>query len=142
MISTRRLLAASLLVSCLLPAPLLAQITTGTVTGSVRDNQGGVVPGALVTLVHAERGTATEATTNAQGDYVFPNLAPGTYTLRIALEGFKTVERPGILVSPGDRVSVPAISIEVGSLSETVTVGCGVARDSGLERRAVVHDQH
>jgi hypothetical protein len=127
MVNDRRIsclvsVACSLVASSLLASSALAQITTGTIAGSVKDGQGGVVPGALVSLVNAERGSTTDATTNAQGDFVFPNLTPGTYTLRVALEGFKTVERPGIVVSPGDRILVPALTIEVGSLKDTVTV--------------------
>jgi Carboxypeptidase regulatory-like domain len=102
--------------------PASAQVTTGTIAGSVRDAQGAVVPGATVTLVSAVRGTTTEAQTNSDGDFVFPNVTAGTYLVRVTLEGFKTLERPGIVVSPGDRVLVQTLTIEVGTLAETVTV--------------------
>ena len=115
-------IVCSLFASSLIASSAVAQITTGTISGSVKDGQGGVVPGAPVSLVNAERGSTTDATTNTQGDFVFPNVTPGTYTLRVALEGFKTVERPGIVVSPGDRILVPALTIEVGALTDTVTV--------------------
>jgi Carboxypeptidase regulatory-like domain len=101
--------------------PALAQVT-GTIAGSVKDAQGGVVPGATVTLVSATRATKTDTVTNAEGNFVFPNVTAGTYTVRVALEGFKTVERPDIIVSPGDRVQIPALTIAVGSLTDTVTV--------------------
>ncbi len=102
-------------------APVDAQVT-GTVVGSVTDAQGAVVPGATVTLVSATRATTSETQTSAAGDYVFPNVAAGSYILRVAMDGFKTIERPAITVSPGDRVTIPVLRIEVGSLSETVTV--------------------
>jgi carboxypeptidase family protein len=104
-----------------LACPAWAQVT-GTVTGSVKDAQGAVVPGATVTLVSATRATKTETQTNAEGDYVFPNVTAGTYTVRVSLEGFKTIERPDINVSPGDRVSIPALTIAIGALTDTVTV--------------------
>ncbi len=102
--------------------PVSAQITTGTVSGSVKDGQGGVVPGATVTLVSAARGSTAHAQTSADGNFVFPNVTAGTYLIRVTMDGFKTLERPGIVVSPGDRVLVQTLAIEVGALSETVTV--------------------
>jgi hypothetical protein len=102
--------------------PAWAQITTGTVSGSLKDVQGATVPGATVSLVSAARGTSTETVTDTNGNFTFPNVTPGTYTVRITMSGFKTLERPGIVVSPGDRVLVPALTIEVGALTETLTV--------------------
>ena len=99
-----------------------AQITTGTIGGSVRDAQGAIVPGATVTLVSTVRGTTTETQTNSAGDFVFPNVTAGSYLVRVTMDGFKTVERPGVVLSPGDRLLVPTLTIEVGTLTETVTV--------------------
>src|SRR5438552_5124636 len=91
-------------------SPVLAQITTGTVTGTVRDTQGNVIPGATVVLISETRGTkSAPAVTNETGDYVFPNVTPDTYTIEVTLEAFKTVRRGGISVSGGDRVGMPAI---------------------------------
>jgi hypothetical protein len=83
--------------------PVWAQITTGTLSGSVRDAQGAVVPGATVTLVSAVRGTTTDTQTSTDGDFVFPNVTAGTCLVRVTMDGFKTLERPGVVVSPGDR---------------------------------------
>jgi len=109
-------------VSAITARPVWAQITTGTIAGSVKDAQGAVVPGATVTLVNAVRGTSSETQTNTDGNFVFPNVTAGTYVVRVTMDGFKTVERPGVVVSPGDRVLVPALTIEVGRVAETVTV--------------------
>jgi Carboxypeptidase regulatory-like domain/TonB-dependent Receptor Plug Domain len=104
-------------------APVLAQITTGTVSGTVKDAQGGVIPGATVVLTSETRGTkSAPAVTNETGNYVFPNVTADTYTLEVTLEAFKTVKRGGIIVSGGDRVGVPPITIEPGAIAETVTV--------------------
>src|SRR5262245_5944248 len=102
--------------------PASAQITTGTFGGSVRDAQGAIVPGATVTLVSTVRGTTTDTQTNTAGDFVFPNVTAGTYLVRVTMDGFKTIERPGVVLSPGDRLLVPTLTIEVGTLTETVTV--------------------
>jgi len=104
-------------------SPARAQITTGTVSGNVKDAQGGVIPGATVVLISETRGTkSAPAITNDAGNYVFPNVAPDTYTVEVSLEAFKTTKRTGIGVSGGDRVGVPLITIEPGALAETVTV--------------------
>src|SRR6187401_1335928 len=104
------------------PAPASAQLTTGTIAGSVRDEQGASVPGALVTLISESRGGRKEFTTDAQGNYVFPNLAPDTYTLQVVLTGFKTTSRSGVTVSPGDRVTVPTLVLQLGEFKEVVQV--------------------
>ena len=114
-------LAAAFLMSVGSPDGASAQIT-GTVIGSVKDSQGALLPSATVTLVSEARGTTMDTQTNDQGDFVFPNVTAGTYLIRVALEGFKTSERPGLVVSPGDRVAVPTMTIELGAVNETITV--------------------
>jgi carboxypeptidase family protein/TonB-dependent receptor-like protein len=106
----------------LFAAPALAQITTGTVTGAVKDHQGAVVPGAAVVLVSATQGTSAQTHTNIDGDFAFPNVAAGRYILRVSMDGFKTLERPDVNVSPGERVIISNLTIEVGTLAETLTV--------------------
>src|SRR5262245_60353907 len=80
----RRAVAVGIAVWVIAAAPAAAQITTGSVFGSVKDAQGGVVPGATVTLV-AARGTTANTVTNTQGDFVFPNITAGTYLLRVTM---------------------------------------------------------
>jgi hypothetical protein len=103
--------------------PVSAQVTTGTVYGTVKDVQGGVLPGATLVLTSETRGTkSAPVVANATGDYVFPNVAADTYTLEVTMSGFKTLKRGGVAVSAGDRVAVPALALEVGGQSETIDV--------------------
>ena len=122
----RRMLLAgtgSMLALILASSPGMAQITTGTVSGNVKDGQGGVIPGATVVLVSETRGTKSAPTvTNEAGNYVFPNVAPDTYTVEVSLEAFKAVKRTGVEVSGGDRIGVQSLTLEPGALAETVTV--------------------
>jgi len=107
----------------LLAPPASAQITTGTVSGTVKDSTGGVIPGASVVLTSESRGTkSAPAVTNESGTYVFPNVTPDVYTMEVTFEGFKTVKLDGIRVSGGDRVGMPAVSLAPGTLAETITV--------------------
>jgi Carboxypeptidase regulatory-like domain len=96
------------------PRQAAAQITSGSVTGSIRDSQGGVIPGASVTLVSAARGTSLDVTSNEEGDFAFPIVDAETYVLRVGLAGFKTLTRPGIIVHAGDRLSLGVVTISRG----------------------------
>ena len=87
-------IAGGLFVFWLTAAPAAAQLTTGTVTGTVKDTQGAVIPGASVVLVSETRGTELPpAFTNASGDFVVVNVPPDTYDVQVTLEGFKTLKR-------------------------------------------------
>jgi hypothetical protein len=121
---TRSRIAVGLLVAlALMPGIALAQITTGTVSGVVRDPSGAVIPGATVVLTSETRGTkSAPVVTNDSGGYVFPNITPDTYTIDVTLDGFKSVKRRGIIVSGGDRVGIPALTLEPGVIAETITV--------------------
>jgi len=96
---------------------------TGTVTGTVKDAQGGVVPGATVTLTSESRGTvSTPVTTNATGDFVFPNLTADTYTVQVEMPSFRTLRRGKVEVNPGARVALGTLTIDVGGTTEVITV--------------------
>ena len=100
-----------------------SQTITATVTGSVKDGQGGVIPGATVVLLSESRGTkSTPAVTNATGDFVLPNVPADTYSVEVTMSGFKALKRSGIIVGAGNRVEVGTLTIEVGGMSETIEV--------------------
>jgi hypothetical protein len=115
-----RHLAATILVglSCAALAPA-QETTTGSVAGTVRDSQGGVLPGASVTLSSAQ-GSRT-VVTNAQGRFLAPYLTPGTYDVRVELSGFKTATQSKVLVRLGQRLELP-FTLEVGTITETIHV--------------------
>src|SRR5262245_46639163 len=106
MTGLRRLAFTALWLACLATSAM-AQITTGTVAGTVKDPQGGVIPGATVVLVNEARATkSAPVVTSGTGDFVFPNTAAGTYTLEVSMPSFKTLKRSGVAVNPGSRVSL------------------------------------
>jgi hypothetical protein len=113
---------AALMLGLPVAHPALAQITNAMVSGVVADTSGAAIPGATVILVSASRGTETEGVTADDGRFVFPTVEAGTYLLRVTLTGFKTLERPNIVVSPGDRLALGTMAIAVGAVEETVTV--------------------
>src|SRR5215212_4727969 len=116
-------LPAALVAAFALPRSATAQTTTGSISGNVADPQGQVVPGATVTVIH--EGTKEVRVTNSdteRGTFQVTSLAPGTYTVRVELEGFSALERTGVVVSSSDRVSVGTRRLAVGGLKDTVTV--------------------
>ena len=118
-----RYVAAIGVIVLAIAATAAAQGVTGTIAGTVKDAQGGVIPGATVTLISDTRGTTSApVTTNESGDFVFPNIVADTYTIQVEMPSFRTLRSPGIQVSAGNRVSVGTLTIEVGGTSEIVTV--------------------
>ena len=116
------MLAAALVLGMSIPRAA-AQLTLGTVSGTIRDAQAAAVPGVTVGLVSETRGTRRpNAVSSAGGDFVFPDVPPDTYTLEIAHKGFKPLKQTGIAVSAGDRVGLGAVTIQVGGVAEAVTV--------------------
>ena len=98
-----RLVVTALVLGALFAArPVSAQLTSGTIAGSVKDDQGLAIPGAIVTLISEARGTRTApVVTNATGDFVVPNVTPDTYSVEISMPGFSSTVRPGVAVSGG-----------------------------------------
>lgn len=115
-----------LFISCLLmaamwTADLQAQDLRGKVTGTVTDASGAVIPGASVSLTNDNTTVATVTSTNEVGQYLFDFVIPGTYTVRVELEGFRTFEQQNILIQTRADMTVNA-TMQVGAVAETVTV--------------------
>src|SRR5262245_40859666 len=97
-----------------------AQGFTGGIRGAVKDS-GGVIPGAEVTLTNEATNISRSTSSNNDGEYNFPNLAPGNYALKVTLTGYKTYSRSGLPVGTQQFLTID-ITLEVGTLQETVTV--------------------
>jgi hypothetical protein len=125
------------------PQPAAAQGVTGTVSGTVKDAQGAVIPGATITLISESRGTTIATViSNGSGDFVVPNVTADTYTIQISMPSFKTLKRTGLMVSAGG-------TRHARDRDDRRRPACGRgdgqgrhADHSGSERREVVHDHH
>ena len=104
-----------------LPVLATAQQFRATVTGTVTDAQGAVVPGATVTAVNSDTNVSVEAQTNDRGVYTIQQLVPGPYRITAALSGFKTFVREGITLRTAETVTVN-LALSMGAVEETVTV--------------------
>jgi hypothetical protein len=88
----------------------------------VKDSEGGVIPGAAVTVLEQATGLRQGGTTNAEGNFVFPQLPAGTYTITAEAKGFKKSESKNVVLSVATRVSLGDLVLEVGSITDTITV--------------------
>jgi hypothetical protein len=119
----RLVVAAAVFAAVFAQAPAAgAQGLTGQISGVVTDAGGGVMPGATVTLKNVETNLVREAVTGADGTFVITNLLRGTFDLSVTVQGFKPYEQKGIELGATERLSLRAIALEIGGLSELVTV--------------------
>src|SRR4029453_15447279 len=88
---------------------------------------GGALPGVAVTLTSRTQGNTATATTDAEGRFVFAIVRPDTYTLSAELQGFKKLERTNLVVNANDRLSAGILALEVGAMTEEVTVSTRVS---------------
>ena len=100
--------------------PLVAQ-GTGQIDGIVRDEQGGVLPGATVTLRNEDTGVTRTVASGSEGRYVLPALAPGRYLLRAELSGFATEEVRDLVITIGLELRRD-FTLRIRAVAETVTV--------------------
>jgi hypothetical protein len=117
----RIVVALAVAAVALTPAIAAAQ-STGTLSGTVVDSSGGVLPGATVTLINELSGDQRVVVTNNDGNFVFAALPVSTYTVKVELQGFEAVETSGIVMRSGDARRITEIRLGVAGLTERVAV--------------------
>ncbi len=105
----------------IIAAPAGAQIDRAQVAGFVKDQQGGVIPGATVTVVNVATKVERTFTTDAQGYYIAVSLLPGVYDVSVELQGFKRYSQTGMKLDASAKVALDVV-LETGLVTETVTV--------------------
>ncbi len=103
------------------PTRGLAQATSGTLSGTVTDPSGAVIPNASVTITDADRGSSVTTTTNADGFFTRTQLPNGRYNVRVTANGFKTAEQSNLIVNI-DRETRTSISLQPGEVQQAVQV--------------------
>ena len=98
-----------------------AQVAGGTVSGTVTDSHGRVIPNAQISITNVDTGVNRALTTNDEGFYTAPNLLPGNYELKFSAPGFKTEVRKGIALTVG-AAAVLDMTMQIGTALETVQV--------------------
>jgi len=116
----RAVLWTALLV--LLGLPLAAQVVTGSLTATIQDQAGAVIPNAEATLTNQATGASIPSRSKEAGIVLYPSLAPGVYTLKITAPGFRTYQVRDISVTANERRSLGTITLQLGQVQETVNV--------------------
>lgn len=100
---------------------VVAQTSTATLSGTIADSNGGLVPGAEITLSDTARGIKRTVATDDSGSFTVPLLPPGTYSLTVRREGFTQVEVPDIVLNVGDQRAI-RVDLKVGDVNAAVDV--------------------
>jgi hypothetical protein len=99
----------------------LAQSTAGRILGTLTDQSGAAVAGATVTVTDVQRGASRSLTTDESGAYAVPDLQPGTYKIRVEARGFKTTERPNVVIEVATDVRAD-FALQPGQVTEMIVV--------------------
>lgn len=105
-----------------------AQIMSGSIAGTITDSTGAIVADALLTLTHTSTGVSRRGGSDATGNFLFNGDDGGEYNLRIEKAGFKALERKAINLPTGDRMALGNIALDVGAVSETISVTSNAAQ--------------
>jgi Carboxypeptidase regulatory-like domain/TonB dependent receptor-like, beta-barrel len=101
--------------------PFFSQANTGRIFGTINDTSGALIPGVTVSITDVDRGTSRTIVTDETGAYNIPSLPPGTYRIRAELPGFKTTERPNLVLEIGKELKID-LTLEPGAVNDKITV--------------------
>src|SRR6266404_4969513 len=120
------------------------QSITGSISGTVMDSSGGVIPTASVTLVNDQTKDKRDQVTNDSGRFNFVSVQPGVYTLKIEHQGFETLLRTKVVLSANESLALGELRLQPGQVTETVTVtseGAIVERETSDLTARITADQ-
>src|SRR5262245_48080287 len=126
----------ALVVAAFLGGPALAQSFLGTVRGTVTDPQGGVVADTPILIVDESTGVTRTVNTDKDGRYEAANLRPGTYRIEVVTQQFKKYEKTGVVLRAAG-VALVDVTLELGQVTETVTVSAEAINDISLDSPAI-----
>src|SRR6267142_1768660 len=113
--------------------PALAQ--NASLVGTVRDSQQAIIPGAKVTLQNTDTGVELTTISDELGNYEFPTVRPGNYSVKVELRGFQTFVQAPVVLAVSQRSRVDAV-LRVGEISTIVSVAASAFRASTLRVHA------
>src|SRR5436853_4669057 len=99
-----------------------AQTVTGTISGTVTDASGQAIAGAKVTITNQQTANSRTLTSNDGGDFNFAAIQPGTYTIKVEHQGFRSFQRENTVLSANENLALGTLELSVGQVTEVVTV--------------------
>ncbi|MBM3813452.1 MAG: TonB-dependent receptor [Acidimicrobiia bacterium] len=140
-IQSRLLITAMCLV--LFCHAMWGQGLTGQITGSIADPSGNLIAGARIALLNTGTGQSRESNSDTMGDFVFAQLLPGTYKITVTHAGFQKYEKTDIVLTATERVVVRQIQLQIGELTQTISVEAEAARlqTQSAERSGLINTQ-
>ncbi len=129
-----RIALCVLAIALVAPVGAAAQTPLGSLTGTVRDSQNAVLPGATVQLRNTATGAKQTTMSNDIGVFAFSQLPAGTYQVRVSFQGFRTQTYNDVAVNVGQDYALP-VQLAVGGVTEMVEVTAGRAAWSRRRRR-------
>ena len=128
----------------ILQVSIRSQSIAGNISGTITDANGGVLPGATITLISEQSGASRSGVSNDEGRFQFSTVQPGPYTIKIAQQGFQTLQKTHTILSANEDLALGELKLTAGSISEVVTVassGATVERESSDLTARLTSDQ-
>jgi hypothetical protein len=120
-----------------------AQTSSATISGHVVDQSGGVVPNAEVSLINQMTNVTVVKHTNGNGDFIFPDVQQGTFTIVVHGQGYKELRQVNLALNASQNLSTGTLVLNVGTVTETVTVSAAITplQTTSSERSGVLDDK-
>jgi hypothetical protein len=137
--SILRLVAVVVMLGCF-ASPARTQTSSATISGHIVDQSGGVVSNAEIKLINQLTNVTVTAHTNRSGNFAFPDQQPGTFTVVVHGSGYKETRQVDLVLSASQNLSTGTIALQVGAVSETVTVSADITplQTTSSERSGVL----
>lgn len=119
-----------------------AQTTNATLTGTVFDSSGAVVPKANVILTNESSGDLRRTVSNSDGYFTFAAVPPASYTIRVEMAGFAAWETTSVVLNASDKRNVSGIKLTPGAAKETITVEATAAQITPIDSGEEVEPYH
>src|SRR5579862_2590774 len=121
----------------------VAQTSSGTITGHLVDQSGGIVTNADVKLINQETNVIVTTKVRSNGDFIFPDVQPGTFTITVQARGYKELRQVNLQLSASQSLSTGTLTLQIGQVTELVTVTAAITplQTTSSERSAVLDNK-
>ena len=121
----------------------VAQTSSGTISGHLDDQSGGIVTNADVKLINQQTNVIVTTKVRSNGDFIFPDVQPGTFTIVVQARGYKEMRQVGLRLSASQSLSTGTLVLQIGQVTESVTVTAAITplQTTSSERSAVLDNE-